>query len=100
MSKPKSKHGNRYSPEFKREAVLYYRSSGKSFKTVAEELGVSDATLCTWNKEMKEQENPQPGSIDKTEREELIRLRRENRRLKMEAEIVKKAMVFFARDQK
>ena len=60
MSKPKSKHGNRYSPEFKREAVLYYRSSGKSFKTVAEELGVSDATLCTWNKEMKEQENPQP----------------------------------------
>jgi transposase len=100
MSQPKSKHGNRYSPEFKREAVLYYRSSSKSFKTVAEELGVSDATLCTWNKEMKEQENPQPGSIDKTEREELIRLRRENRRLKMEAEIVKKAMVFFARDQK
>ena len=100
MSKPKSKHGNRYSPEFKREAVLYYRSSRKSFKTVAEELGVSDATLCTWNKEMKEQENPQPGSIDKTEREELIRLRREVRRLKMEAEIVKKAMVFFARDQK
>ena len=100
MSQPKSKHGNRYSSEFKREAVLYYRSSGKSFKAVAEELGVSDATLCTWNKEMKEQENPQPGSIDKTEREELIRLRRENRRLKMEAEIVKKAMVFFARDQK
>ena len=49
---------------------------------------------------MKEQENPPPGSIDKTEREELIRLRREVRRLKMEAEIVKKAMVFFARDQK
>ena len=100
MSKPKSKHGNRYSSEFKREAVLYYRSSGKSFKQVSQELGVSDATLCTWNKEMKEQENPQPGSIDKTEREELIRLRREVRRLKIEAEIVKKAMVFFARDQK
>ena len=100
MSKPKSKHGNRYTPEFKREAVLHYRSSSKSFKQVSQELGVSDATLCTWNKEMKEQENPPPGSIDKTEREELIRLRREVRRLRMEAEIVKKAMVFFARDQK
>jgi len=100
MSKPKSKYGKRYTPEFKCEAVLYYRSSGKSFKQVSQELGVSDATLCAWNKEKKEQENPPPGSIDKTEREELIRLRRENRRLKMETEIVKKAMVFFARDQK
>ena len=77
MSQPKSKHGNRYSSEFKREAVLYYRSSSKSFKNIAKEMGVSDATLCTWNKEMKEQENLQPGSIDKTERDELIRLRRE-----------------------
>lgn len=47
MSKPKSKHGNRYTPGFKREAVLYYRSSGKSFKQVSQKLGGSDATLCT-----------------------------------------------------
>ena len=94
-----SKHGKRYSQEFKREAVLYYRSSGKSYKQVAEELDVSDASLCKWNQEMTEKESPSSDSLNQSEREELARLRRENKRLKMESEIIKKAMVFFARDQ-
>jgi transposase len=95
-----SKHGKRYSAEFKKEAVLYYRSSGKSYREVAAELEVSDASLCTWNKELAEKENPTSDALESSEREELHRLRRENKRLKMESEIIKKAMVFFARDQK
>ena len=97
--KMSSKHGKRYSQEFKREAVLYYRSSGKSYKQVSEELDVSDASLCKWNQEMTEKENSSSDSLNQSEREELARLRRENKRLKMETEIIKKAMVFFARDQ-
>jgi transposase len=100
MSTPKSKHGKRYTSSFKKEAVLYYRSSGKSYKEVAEELDISDASLCTWNKELTEKENPSSDTLESSEREELHRLRRENKRLKMETEIIKKAMVFFARDQK
>ena len=48
---------------------------------------------------MTEKESPSSDSLNQSEREELIRLRRENKRLKMESEIIKKAMVFFARDQ-
>ena len=63
----------------------------KSFRT--------DASLCKWNQEMTEKENSSSDSLNQSEREELARLRRENKRLKMESEIIKKAMVFFARDQ-
>ena len=48
---------------------------------------------------MTEKEDSSSDSLNQSEREELARLRRENKRLKMESEIIKKAMVFFARDQ-
>ena len=45
MSTPKSKHGKRYTPSFKKEAVLYYRSSGTSYKEVAEELDILSKSI-------------------------------------------------------
>ena len=80
-------------------AALKHSRWSKSYKQVAEELDVSDASLCKWNQEMTEKESPSSDSLNQSEREELARLRRENKRLKMESEIIKKAMVFFARDQ-
>ena len=79
--------------------VLKHSLWSKSYKQVAEELDFSDASLCKWNQEMNEKENSSSDSLNQSEREELARLRRENKRLKMETEIIKKAMVFFARDQ-
>ena len=86
-----------YPPEFKREAVQLYRTSGKSISRVAEELGVSTESLRRWVKQHEIDEGKHEG-LTTSEREELLRLRRENRTLKQEREFLKKAAVFFAKE--
>jgi transposase len=86
-----------YPPEFKREAVQLYRASGKSISRVAEELGVSTESLRRWVKQHEIDEGEREG-LTTSEREELLRLRRENRTLKQEREFLKKAAVFFAKE--
>jgi transposase len=86
-----------YPPEFKREAVQLYRTSDKSISRVAEELGVSTESLRRWVKQHEIDEGEREG-LTTSEREELLRLRRENRTLKQEREFLKKAAVFFAKE--
>ncbi len=87
-----------YPPEFKREAVQLYRSSGRSVSKVAEELGVANESLRRWVKQHEIDEGEREG-LSTDEREELGRLRRENRTLKQEREFLKKAAVLFAREE-
>ena len=75
-------------PEFKREAVQLYRTSGKSISRVAEELGVSTESLRRWVKQHEIDEGEREG-LTTSEREELQKLRRENRTLKQEREFLK-----------
>jgi transposase len=85
-----------YPPEFRREALELVRF-GRSIGEVAESLGVSTQTLRSWRR----QDDVDVGRSDgltSAEREELRRLRRENRRLMQEREILKKAAAFFARE--
>ncbi len=87
-----------YPPEFKREAVQLYRSSGsKSIPKVADELGVATESLRRWIKQHQIDEGEREG-LSTEEREELRRLRRENRTLKQERDFLKKAAVFFAKE--
>jgi transposase len=86
-----------YPPEFRREAVALYRSSGKSLKLIATELGVSVESLRAWVKQHDVDVGEREG-LTSDEREELRRLRRENVRLKQEREILKRAAAFFARE--
>jgi len=82
-----------FSPEFKAEAVRLVKESGRPLAQVARELDVDKTTLGAWKREL---EGATAQTV--TEREELRRLRRENARLKLEQEILKKAMAFFAND--
>ena len=87
--------GKRYSAEFKGEAVKLVEG-GTSVRQAARELGISEHTLRDWVKRAQ----PKKGEgRELTEAEELRKLRAENKRLRMEREILKKATAFFAKDQ-
>ncbi len=73
------------------------RSSGKPLAQISRELDVSEQTLRNWRKQQEIDEGEREG-LTTDEKEELARLRRENKLLKQEKEILRKATVFFARE--
>lgn len=92
----------KYSKEFKLDAVNLVLEQGYERKTAAESLGVKYELLCRWVKEASEEEGQAfrgQGKLTE-EQAEIRRLREENKRLKMEKEILKKATVFFAQETK
>ena len=83
-----------YSPEFKAEAIRLVRTTSDALSKIARDLGVQPGTLRTW----VEATRPAPADpLTTDERTELIGLRRENRRLREERDILKKATAFFAK---
>lgn len=89
-----------YSAEFKLEAIKRLQTSGQPLTQVAKELGVKPTTMQGWlNKYRKSPESPFPGSGHlKPEDEKLRKLEKENRELKEELEILKKAAAYFAKN--
>lgn len=85
-----------YPPEFRREAVELVRSSGRPIPQIADELGVSPQSLRNWVRQGQLDSGERRDGLTSDEREELRRLRRENRRLQQEREILKAAAAFFA----
>jgi transposase len=88
----------RYPKEFKDEAVALVLEQGYSVPEAAKSLGIAANMLYRW-KELHEQQ-VDGKVLAEDERDELKRLRKENKELRMEKEILKKASAFFAKEMK
>jgi transposase len=85
-----------YPPEFRAEAARLAQSKQQPVAQTARDLGVSSEALRHWIKQAELDQGLRTDGLTTAEREELTRLRRENRILKEEREILKKAAAFFA----
>jgi transposase-like protein len=92
-----SRMATRYPAEFRQRAVELARLREKPITQLATDLGVSDQTLRNWLRQADIDEGRRAG-LTSEERAELVRLRRANRVLAMENEILKQAAAFFARE--
>ena len=91
-----------YSKQFKIDAVKLVTEQGYKVSEAARNLGIHHSSLRRWKKQLETDGNqafPGKGHMT-TEKEELYRLRKENKRLRMEREILKKAAAFFANESK
>jgi transposase len=89
----------RFTAEYKAESVRLVQRSGKSIGQLALELGIGETALRRWVEQAEVEAGRGPeGALKRNEREELVELRRENRRLRLEREILKKATAFFAKE--
>lgn len=86
-----------YPPEFKQQAVRLVEESGLSIRETAEDLGVAVESVRNWVKQARIDGGDQDG-LTSDERAELTRLRRENRVLRQEREILKRAAAWFAKE--
>ena len=90
----------RFTDDFKEQAVRLVLDEGKSTTAVARELDLAASALRQWVKYAQANRTKGRTGLTSAEREELIRLRRENRILQEEREILKKATAFFAKHQR
>ena len=87
-----------YPPEFRREAVRLMRESGGSPAQLARELGCSEQALRNWWRQDEADRGERTDTLTSDERARLRELERENRVLRQEREILKRAAAFFARE--
>jgi len=93
----KRKH---YSKQFKIDAVKLVTEQGFNVSEAARNLGIHHSSLRRWKRQLESEGNqafPGKGNLS-SEKQELDRLRKENKRLRMERDILKKATAFFAKE--
>jgi transposase-like protein len=84
-------------PEFRRRAVELAREGVKPVAQIAKDLGISESGLRRWMAQADVDEGKREG-LTTAEKEELTRLRRENRVLRMERDLLSRAAAFFAQE--
>ncbi len=100
MEKKKQRRKRRaFTPEFKAEAVRLCRVGDRTIAQIAGDLDLTETALREWVKraDIDAGKGP-PEALTTAEREELAKLRRDNRRLTMERDILKAAATFFAKE--
>lgn len=88
----------RHTEEFKREAVKLSLTSGLPRRAIADDLGIGKSTLSKWIRTYREEQSSfhDGGLQENSLQKELVRLQRENKVLREERDLLKKATAFFA----
>ena len=90
-----------FSEEFKAGAVGLVLEEGKTVGAAARDLDLTESSLRNWVEQARaDRGKGKPGALTTAEREELARLRKDNRILQEEREILKKAAAFFAKQSR
>ncbi len=92
------RHRRKFTDEFKAETVKLIRESGRTVRSVAQELDLTETAVRNWVK--RAETSGSADTLSPDERVELRRLRKENRELRMEKEILRKATAFFAKESR
>src|SRR5262245_45268801 len=87
-----------FGAQFRAGAVRIVRETGKPIVDVARDLGIDSGTLANWVKLDRERSKPDNGALAESEREELLRLRREVAELAMERDVLKRSVVLWVKE--
>ena len=97
MEEQRKRPRRAFSDEYKTEVVELCRTSGKSISEVARDLGLTVSAVRRWVAQADIDAGRRPGMTSE-EHSELVQLRKENRVLREERDILKRATVFFAKE--
>ena len=88
-----------FTDDYKTSAVRLVLDEGKTFAAAARDLGLTESSLRNWVEQARADRTKGRTGLTTEERAELAALRKDNRELRMERDILKKAAAFFARNQ-
>ncbi len=83
--------------QFRKDALALVESSGKPIAEVARSLGIAEGTLGNWVRQARVDRGERAG-VSTSDRTELVELRRENARLRMERDLLKRATAFWVKE--
>lgn len=99
MAETKQKRTRRsFTQEFKAGAVRLVLDEGQTVAATARDLDLTESALRNWVEQARADRTQGQTGLTSEEREELRRLRKENRRLRMERDVLKNATAFFAKE--
>jgi transposase len=98
MPDKQQRNRRQFTEEFKRDAVQLVRTSGRPIAEIARELGIYDSTLGNWVKQDRIDRGEQAG-LTSDERARLRELERDNARLRMERDLLKRTVAFWVTEQ-
>ena len=99
MAKKKPRTRRSFTPEFKAEIVARCQAGDRSVGQVARDFDLTETAVREWVRQAeRDAGTPGDGGLTSAERQELSALRRENRRLRQDVEILKRATAFFVQE--
>ena len=98
MGRKKPRPRRSFTPEFKAEIVELCQRGDRSVGQVAKDFDLTEPAVREWLKQAERDAGTGDGGLTTSEKEELAALRRENRRLREDVDILKRATAFFAKE--